>query len=161
METNRCRDSLMLSLVLLIVFLAGYFPMKSIPFLLVADADHREYEANNFEENITISPDAIRAIDLNLQEGEKFEVVFTLKVKEGLPIDVWFVNQDHYLLLVNGAQFLFYIDGSEQEVAYTKKIVEVTENDIYKLVVINIYNYGSYTFEMQKFIAKTTLAIIL
>ena len=36
--------------------------------------EKREYEVKKFEENITIPPNAIRAIDFNLQEGEEFEV---------------------------------------------------------------------------------------
>jgi hypothetical protein len=75
-----------------------------------------------------------------LQEGEEFEIVFSLQVKNNLPIDIWFVTEDHYFLLVSGAQFLFFIDGSEQEVIYTKNIVSLAEHDLYKLVMTNTNN---------------------
>jgi len=140
MKKFRCRFSLMLCFILLVIFLGCNLPLGSTPYLLETVADHREFEVDKFEENITISPNGLQSIDFNLQEGEEFEIIFTLQVKETLPIDVWFVNEDHYLLLVNGAQFLFFIDGSEQEVTYTKKIVTLTEHDLYKLVMTNYYN---------------------
>ncbi|ODS41245.1 MAG: hypothetical protein A7315_06750 [Candidatus Altiarchaeales archaeon WOR_SM1_79] len=123
------------------------------------NAKHKEFEVNKFDENISVPSNGLRAIDLNLQEGEKIEIVFTMQVKEGLPIDVWFLNEDHYLLLVSGAQFLFFIDGSAQEVAYTRKIVTLTEHDLYKLVITNYYNNQTIEvniiYEIRTYYAET------
>lgn len=139
MKKSRCRY-IILCLVLLITLLAGLLPLGPTPFLLGVTAEHREFEVDKFAENITIAPNAFQSIDFNLQEGEEFEVIFTLQVKEELPIDIWFVNQDHYILLTSGSQFLFFIDGSEQEITYTRKIVTLTEHDLYKLVLTNYYS---------------------
>ncbi|UCE74676.1 MAG: hypothetical protein JSV56_02965, partial [Methanomassiliicoccales archaeon] len=108
----RCRRSLLLGSILSITFLASHTFLGSIPFIPEVAADHRVFEVEKFDVNITISPDSLQYIDLNLQDGEEFEVVYTLQVKENLPIDIWFVSEDNYLLLVNDAQFLFYIDGT-------------------------------------------------
>jgi len=140
MKKYGCRGSLVLCCFLIISFIIGNIPLRSIPLLMEIGAEHKKFEVEKFNENITIPPDAIGFIDFNLQEGEEFEVIFTLQVKEDLPIDIWFVNEDHYLLLVNGAQFLYFIDGSEHEVSYTKKIVTLMEHDLYKLVMTNYYN---------------------
>jgi hypothetical protein len=88
MKKSGCRFSLMLCFILLITFVVSLRPLGSTPYLLGAVADHIEFEAEEFEENLTIQPNTFRAIEANLQKGEKIEVVFTLQVKEGLPIDV-------------------------------------------------------------------------
>lgn len=129
-----------IAFIFILNLLACPLLMSSTPFLQEASAHTRGFEVDIFEENLTIQPNDLGTIDLNLQEGKKIEVVFTLQVKEVLPVDVWFLNEDHYLLLVNGAQFLFFIDGSEQEVTYTRKIVTLTEHDVYKLVIANYNN---------------------
>ena len=69
------------------------------------------------------------------------------------------MNEDHYLLLVNGAQFLFYIDGSEQEVTYTRKIVTLTEHDNYKMVIANYNNQtveANIIYEIRTYFAETS-----
>jgi hypothetical protein len=147
-----------LCFILLVNFGVSHLPIGSSPYLPGAIADHREFEVDKFEENLTIQPNAFQTIDFNLQEGEKIEVVFTLQVKEALPVDVWFLNEDHYLLLVNGAQFLFFIDGSEQEVTYTRKIVTLTEHDNYKLVIANYNNQtveANIIYEIRTYYAET------
>jgi len=140
MKGYRCRCNLIICIILIGTFLTSYLPFGSTPFFQEVAAEHKEFEVNKFDENISILPNELQIIDLNLQEGEKIEVVFTLQVKEGLPVDVWFVNEDHYLLLKSGAQFLYFVDGSAQEVTYTRKIVTLTEYDFYKLVITNYYN---------------------
>lgn len=140
MKSIRRCDRNVLYLTILLIFVIIFSLLGSNQFLITVAADQREFEVEKFDENITISPNALQGIDMDLQEGEKIEVIFTLVVKEELPIDVWFVNEDHYTLLSNGAQFLYFIDGSEQEVTYTRKIVTITEHDLYKLVITNYYN---------------------
>ncbi|UCE39169.1 MAG: hypothetical protein JSW00_08120 [Thermoplasmata archaeon] len=104
-------------------------------------ADHQEYDVDKFDENITISEYSYQSIDFDFQEGEEIEIVFILLVKQGIPINVWFMNEDNHLLFSSGAeQFLYYIDGSEREVIYTKKIVTLNEHDLYKLVMVNYNN---------------------
>ena len=44
------------------------------------------------------------------------------------------------MLFKNGAQFLYFIDGSEQKTSLVKKIVTLTKHDNYKLVLTNYYN---------------------
>lgn len=136
----RGRDNHIIILLALIALLACIFPMKSTSFLLGNVAGHGIFESEESNENLTIAPETIQSIDFNLEEGVEFEIIFSLQVKNNLPVDVWFVTEDHYLLLINGAQFLFYIDGSEQEVVYTRNIVTLTEQGIYKLVVANKNN---------------------
>ncbi|UCE73204.1 MAG: hypothetical protein JSV56_09215 [Methanomassiliicoccales archaeon] len=136
----RCRGGLLLISILSIIFLVSHTLLGPSPFLQEVTADHREFEVEKFDVNITISPDSLQYIDMNLQDGEEFEVVYTLQVKENLPIDIWFVSEDNYLLLVNDAQFLYYFDGTEKQVTYTTKFVSVTKTDLYKLVMTNYYN---------------------
>ena len=132
--------------------------MGPSPLFQEAIGERIEFEVEKFEENLTIQPNTFQTINFNIQEGEKIEVVFTLQVKEALPVDVWFLNEDHYLLLVNGAQFLFYIDGSDQEVTYTRKIVTLTEHDNYKLVIANYNNQtveANIIYEIRTYYAET------
>jgi len=158
MKRYGCRCSLIICFILLITFLTSHLLSGSSPLLQEVTAEHKEFEVDIFEENLTIQSNAYKAIDLNIQEGDKIEVVFTMQVKEALPVDVWFVNEYHYLLLVNGAQFLFFIDGSDQEVTYTRKIVTLTEHDVYKLVIAN-YNNKTVTtntiYEIRTYYAET------
>lgn len=140
MKSIRRCDGYKLYPVIISILIATLFLFGSDQFQTMATADYNEFEVEKYDENITISPTTHEAINLDLQEGEEFEIIFTLQVKESLPIDVWFVNKDHYTLLSNGAQFLYFIDGSDQEVTYTRKIVTLTEHDLYKLVITNYYN---------------------
>jgi len=138
MKSIRRCDGYKLYPIIIFILITTLFGLYQ--FQTMVTADHKEFEVENYDENITLSPNALEAIDMDIQEGEKIEVIFTLVVKEELPVDVWFVNDDHYTLLSNGAQFLYFIDGSEQEVTYTRKIVTITEHDLYKLVITNYYN---------------------
>ena len=88
MVKYRCRYSFILCFIFLLIFLTNCLPLDSSPILQEAIADHIEFEVEKFEENLTIQPNTFQTIEFNLQEGEKIEVVFTLQVKEGLPIDV-------------------------------------------------------------------------
>lgn len=98
-------------------------------------------------------------LDIDFQKGNEIEVVFIVKEKSNHPIDIWFVNEDNYLLLSGGAQFLFYMDGSQQQVSYVRKIVTLTEHDLYKLVITNYYNNRSVEvdvgYELRTFALKT------
>jgi len=127
------------SLVVLVFLLAGHLPSGSNLLIANAEAKEQKYEPREFNEKVIIPKNDFKSIDINFNEGEKVEVVFTLQVKDNLPIDVWFVNEDNYLLLTRNAQFLFYIDGSGQQLAYAKRIVALDEHDAYKLVLTNYY----------------------
>jgi hypothetical protein len=100
-------------------------------------AKHIEFEVKEFEEKMIIPNNNYRSYDITFVEGKELEVVFLLQEKEGLPFDVWFVNDDNYLLLTSGAQFLFFFDGSEQKTSYAKKIVTLNEYGEYKMVITN------------------------
>jgi hypothetical protein len=128
-------------------------------FLMEADAEQREYEIEKYDENITIPPDNIGYVTYNLEEGEEFEIVYIVIVKEDLPIDILFVNDDNYLLFINGTRFSFYIDGSEQEVVYTKKIISLKEPDVYVLVMTNSHNQTievNVVFELRTYQTETS-----
>ena len=140
MKSIRRCDRLFSVAGLLLICAIVFSILGSNQFLVTVIAAHREFEVEKYDENITILPNALQTIDFDLQEGEEFEIIFTLQVKEALPVDAWFVNEDHYTLLRNGAQFLYFLDGSEQEVTYVKKIVTLTEHDLYKLVITNYHN---------------------
>jgi hypothetical protein len=92
-----------------------------------------------FEENITVESEGFRVLDLSFSAGEELELIFYLEVEQGLPIDVWFVNYANYVRLVDGREFLFFIDGSQKNVTKATKIVTVTQHDAYALVFAN-YN---------------------
>ena len=142
MKKIRCSYYRLLSLIILITILASLFLIRPIPFAQKAAAEHREFEVKKFEEKITIPSNNYQAIDINFQEGKKLEVIFTLQVKQDLPIDIWFVNEDNYMLLSGGAQFLYFMDGTAQQISYTKKIVTLSAHENYKLVMTNYYNSG-------------------
>ncbi|UCE37194.1 MAG: hypothetical protein JSW00_17220 [Thermoplasmata archaeon] len=167
MKKNRYRGGVIVCLALFIFFLTTLLPLEPKPFLSTAASDHQEYDVDKFDENITIAEYSYQFIDFNFQEGEQIEIVFTLLVKQGIPINVWFMNEDNYLLFSSGAeQFLYYIDGSEREVIYTKNIVTLKEHDLYKLVMVNynnrsvevnvVYEIRTYTKEFVKTSSEDT-----
>ena len=124
----------------LLITLLFTLQIEIIIFSFEAVAENRKFEAKDFEHKMTLPTNNYKAIDFKFQEGQELEIIFILQVKEALPIDAWFVNEDNYLLLVNGAQFLYIIDGTEKQITYTKKVVSLTKHDNYKLVLSNYYN---------------------
>jgi hypothetical protein len=127
----------------LIIFLFIIFYIGSPFFSFEGTAEYKEFEIREFQDSKTIPPNKMVVLDIDFQKGNEIEVVFSVKERNNLPVDIWFVNEDNYLLLSGGAQFLFYIDGSQQQVSYTRKIVTLTEYDLYKLVITNYYNNQS------------------
>jgi hypothetical protein len=123
----------MICLVLVAILLLGLIPMD-------VAAENKEFNTIEFSEKLTIPRNELGDIDVIFREGKILEVIYVIQEKQGLPVDVWFVNDDNYLLLTSGAQFLFFIDGTGKQVSYTKKIVTLTEHDDYKLVVTNYYS---------------------
>jgi hypothetical protein len=124
-----------------------------------AKADHIEYETEKFNENLTIQASSLKTIDFELNEGTKFEVIFSIQIQENLPIDIWFVNEDNYMLLTSDVNFLYFIDGSDSEVTYTKKILELAEEDLYKLVMANYNNQtvnANIIYEVRTFSAESS-----
>jgi len=130
---SRISLNIYLCLILIAISLLIFIPPEIA-------AEHREFESEKFNERITLAINDHKALDFEFQNGKELEIIYTIQVKQNLPIDIWFVNKDNYLLLTNGAQFLYYIDGTERETSYAKKIVTLTENDNYKLVMTNYYN---------------------
>ena len=121
----------LLLLIIIIILTSSLF--------LQASAEQKVFDSEEFIENVTLSAYNYKAIDFNFQEGKSLEVVIKVKVIQELPIDIWFVNKDNYLLLTNGAQFLYFIDGTDQQVSYAKKVITLKEHDNYKLVLTNKY----------------------
>ncbi len=132
--------------VVMIVFLlslvADSFLTDPNIFYQDASAPTRE-----FEENITIlpydptNPGNNRAFfELGFSQEDELEFIFTLKVKENLPIDFWFVNYANLVRLVDERPFLFFIDGSDQNVTQASKVISLTVYDVYTLVFVNNNN---------------------
>lgn len=81
--------------------------------------DYKKFETEKSNENKTLSYGGIKALDINLEKGEEFKIISSVQVKEGLPIDLWLENEDNNILLISDVNFLYFIDGSAQEVTYT------------------------------------------
>jgi hypothetical protein len=143
MKRVRYRGGFMLSLFLLITLLVQCFPLGSEPLIGSVDAQEKEFEYTRVDDNITIPVGNFASLNLDLREPKEYEIIFTVQVKEGLPIDIWFVNEDNYMLLTSDVYFLYYVDGTSQEVSYTRNIVTIDEPDIYYLVLTNYYNNQS------------------
>lgn len=109
-------------------------------------AEQREYDSDTFEEKLIIPASSLQTVDLKFKKGEELEFIYALRVKQDLPIDIWFVNDENYNLFVGGGEFKFYIDGSQQQVIFTKNIVSVTEYDDYRLILAN---YNNQTIEVS------------
>ena len=134
MKKNMFR-CLLIFFMFLVALVAGPPLMRSTSFIQVASAHTRE-----FEKNVTILANDFQVLDLVFQEGKELEFIFTIIVKEDIPIDVWFVNYENYVRLKDGLEFIFFSDGSGQQVIQASKIVSVTIPDIYKLVLANYNN---------------------
>lgn len=127
-------------IVIMIVFL-----LSLIADSLVTDSNILYQGAvapgREFNENVTIPANDFGVLELQFQKGTELELIFSLEVKQqGKVIDVWFVNYANYVRLVDGNEFLFFIDGSAQEVSKATKIVTVTQYDAYALVLANYNN---------------------
>jgi hypothetical protein len=127
---------LVIMLVLLLSLVADSFITESNQFYHGAVAPARE-----FQENVTVPANDFSVLELQFQQGQELELIFSLQVKQqDMIIDVWFVNYANYVRLVDGNEFLFFIDGSAQEITKATKIVSVTQNDAYALVLANYNN---------------------
>lgn len=109
-------------------------------------AEHRDFDFEKFQDTLFIPGTSLKTVDLNFQEGEELEFIYSLEVKEGLPIDVWFVNDENYNKFVGGGEFAYFIDGSEQNVIVDTKIVGIKEYNSYKLILAN---YNNQTVEID------------
>ncbi|UCH89247.1 MAG: zinc ribbon domain-containing protein, partial [Thermoplasmata archaeon] len=90
-----------------------------------------------------------RSEDIAFKSGKYMEVIFTFEEQNGYPINFWFVNDDNYLLLQGGAQFLYFIDGSGERLSYAKRIVLLEEYNDYKLVMANYFVNASVTLKVN------------
>ena len=90
-----------------------------------------------YQETITIPANGYEQIEYKFQSGDEFELIFTLQVKDNLPIDVWLVNEENFLRLAQGTEFYYYLDGTEQNISFTRNMVTLTDYDSYKLVMTN------------------------
>jgi len=93
-----------------------------------------------FEENITIPSGQIVPLDLLFTQGDELELIFDMEVKENLPVDIWFVDYANYVRLVDGHEFLFFIDGSGKDLKKAQKVVTITLKGTYELVFANYNN---------------------
>lgn len=139
MEKYRYR-SVQIFNVTIVSTLVIFLIIGSSRFFLDVSADRREFEVERFNENITIPSGNIGSIEFDIQEDNDIEIVYAILVKQGLPIDAYFVTEDNYLLLISDSNFLYLIDGSQREFVYTKKILSLTEQDLYMLVMTNYNN---------------------
>jgi hypothetical protein len=124
----------------------------SIAFLMTMVVDSLFLESNpiiqnvcapprEFHQNITVPANNFQILELQFQQGDELELIFSLEVKQqNMVIDIWFVNYANYVRLVDGNEFLFFIDGSAQEISKASKIVSVTQYDAYALVLANYNN---------------------
>jgi hypothetical protein len=126
---------LVIVVIFLLTLVADTLLMGSTPFYQEASALPRE-----FEQNITILANDMQALELVFGQGDELELIFSMGVQQDLPIDVWFVNYANYIRLVDGNEFLFFIDGSQQEIKTAQKVVTVTHHDSYALVFANYNN---------------------
>jgi hypothetical protein len=149
-----------LCLVILFTLFVNYISIDFISFNQNAIAEQKNYDVQEFQEKIIIPFNNFKNIEINFQKGNELEVIFTLQVKDGLPIDIWFVNQDNYVLLTNGAQFLYFIDGTGSQISYANRIVTLTDHDVYELVMTNYYSNQTVeidvTGEMRTYSSKSS-----
>jgi hypothetical protein len=127
---------------LLIVFILGilfFHPGNLSIYYLEVSAENKEYNIEKIDHKMVIPFNSYKSIDINFEEGKELEVIFNLQVKNNLPIDLWFVNDDNFLLLSSGSQFLYFIDGSDRQQSYARRIVTLNEYDNYKMVMTNYY----------------------
>ena len=136
------KNVLLMTVVLMCFFIIiDTLPLGEDVFSQKASAVPRE-----FEENITVPSDQIVPLDLLFTQGEELELIFDMVVKEDLPVDIWFVDYANYVRLVDGNQFLYFIDGSGQELNKASKVVTVTLHGTYELVFAN---YNNVTIEVN------------
>jgi hypothetical protein len=141
MKENNCRGSLLIWVAIFISILTSLLPLGTSPLIQEVTASDQVIWISEWTENKTISPLTYESIDIDFVGRQNLEVVFTLQVIQDIPIDVWFMDEDNYTLFSNGdQQFSFHIDGSEQQVTYTKNIVILEEQGLYKLVMDNFNN---------------------
>ena len=134
-NNNKIKNHLILRIITII-----FIGLLASTILMNVSAKHKEFEVEEFQEQYTILNNKIQTIDFSFQEGKKLEIIYNIQVTDGLPIDIWFVNEDNYLLLSGGNQFLYFIDGTDQEISYAKKIITLTKHDNYKLILTNYYS---------------------
>ncbi len=139
MKENKCYWGRKVCLILIFILLVCSLPIQSA-------GEHREYDDEKFQDKLIIPASSLKTIDLEFKEGEELEFIYGMQVKEGLPIDVWFVNDENYYPFVGGGEFKFYIDGSQQQVIFTKNIVSITEYGDYRLILAN---YNNQTVEID------------
>lgn len=129
------------TIIFCFVLIADSLPIGEDIFSQKASAVPRE-----FEENITVQSNQIVPLDLLFTQGDELELIFEMEVKEDLPVDIWFVDYANYVRLVDGNEFLYFIDGSGQELKMAAKVVTVTQYGTYELVFAN---YNNVTVEVN------------
>ena len=139
MKKKKCYKREILYLILIIILLINLL----LPNVV---AEHREYDVEIYEDKIIIPGSSLKTIDIEFTEGDELELIYTLKVKQDLPIDVWFVDDDNYYIFVAGGEYYYYIDGSAQQVSFAREVVAVSEYDIYQLILAN---YNNQTIEVD------------
>lgn len=141
MERKGKNVLLMALVIFCLLMIIDTLPLGEDMFSQKACAVPRE-----FEENITVHPNQIVPLELPFTQGDELELIYDMKVKEDLPVDIWFVDYANYVRLVDGHDFLFFIDGSGQELNKAQKVVTITLKGTYELVFAN---YNNVTVEVN------------
>jgi hypothetical protein len=126
-------------LLVTFIFISVLFiePIITGPALLIENACAPDRE---FQQDISIPSNELQFLELVFGKGDELELIFTVEVEQELPIDVWFVDSVNYVRLRDGNEFLYLIDGSEQEITKASKVVSVTQHGTYVLVLANYNN---------------------
>ncbi len=132
LQVSRC---LLLAVIILFTGFASPTNIDQISIVQEAQAVQREYLAN-----ITIPANDSVAIDLDFDKGEELEFIYSIVVVEDLPIDIWFIEETSYGLLMAGGQFRYFIDGSGSQLTKATKIVTITDQGNYMMIFKNYNN---------------------
>jgi hypothetical protein len=134
------KKSINIVIVIMLVFLLS----------LVADSKVKESDLfyqgavapiREFHENITIPAYNFSVLQLQFNEGQELELIFSLFVKQqDKVIDVWFINSWEYDKFIAGENFRHFRDGSAEGISVASKVVSVTQYGLYLLVLANFNN---------------------
>ncbi|UCH88350.1 MAG: hypothetical protein JSV49_08795, partial [Thermoplasmata archaeon] len=142
------RFSFIFSLFIVISLFFGFITSGVASFTEEEEPEEKKYKIEKYEKTFIIAINDYNSEDIAFKNGTEMEVIFSFEETDNNPIDFWFVNDDNYLLLSGGAQFLYFIDGSGQHLSYAKRIVTLQEHDDYKLVLSNNYVDDSVQLEL-------------
>ena len=135
MKVNLKSYLLVIVFVFFLISLAEPLMMRSTLFIGEASAHAREFEVD-----LNIPVNGTQALTFEFNKGDEMEIIFTFQVEQELPVDVWFVDLFNYGRLVDAREFLYFIDGSGQQITQASKIVSVTQSGAEYILVFANYN---------------------